>query len=56
MERGWGEATLNPLTKTTLTGDWLICYSAKQNYGKNEVLQAFTKIGQVADGKYISIK
>jgi predicted RNA-binding protein len=33
------------------TDDWVICYSSKMSYGGNELCQAFTAIGQVADDK-----
>lgn len=37
-----------PLKRMTV-GDWVICYSPKQTYSGNELCQAFTAIGQVAD-------
>jgi predicted RNA-binding protein len=37
--------------KRMSAGDWVICYSPKQSYGGNQVLQAFTALGQVEDDK-----
>jgi hypothetical protein len=37
--------------KRMAVDDWVIFYSPKLSYGGNEPLQAFTAIGQVADGK-----
>jgi hypothetical protein len=34
--------------KRMSAGDGVICYSPRQNYSSNEVLQAFTAIGHVA--------
>ena len=35
--------------KRMAVNDWVICYSPKQSYGGDELCQAFTTIGQVAD-------
>ncbi|WP_295676073.1 EVE domain-containing protein [uncultured Mucilaginibacter sp.] len=35
--------------KRMAVNDWVICYSPKVAYGGNELCQAFTAIGQVAD-------
>jgi hypothetical protein len=35
--------------KRMATGDWVITYSPKQSYSGNELCQAFTALGQVAD-------
>ncbi|MDR3693577.1 EVE domain-containing protein [Mucilaginibacter sp.] len=37
-----------PLKRMAIN-DWVICYSPKVAYGGNELCQAFTAIGQVAD-------
>jgi predicted RNA-binding protein len=39
-----------PLKKLSVD-DWVIFYSPKKTYAGNEILQAFTAIGQVADGE-----
>jgi len=35
--------------KRMAAGDWLICYSPKQTFTGDELCQAFTAIGQIAD-------
>jgi len=37
--------------KRMAADDWLICYSPKQTFAGNELCQAFTAIGQIADDK-----
>jgi predicted RNA-binding protein len=42
--------------KRISAGDWVICYSPKQTYSGNEVLRAFTAIGEAADDKIYQYK
>jgi hypothetical protein len=37
--------------KRMAVDDWVICYSPKKSYEGNEICQAFTAIGQVADDR-----
>ena len=53
MQANHGKA--GPL-KRMVVDDWVICYSPKQSYSGNAVLQAFTAIGQAADDEVYQYK
>lgn len=44
-----------PLKRMSVS-DWVVCYSPKQSYSGNEMCQAFTAIGQVADDNVYQYK
>jgi hypothetical protein len=53
MQANHGKA--GPLKRMN-EGDWVIFYSPKQSYNGNELLQAFTAIGQAADSEVYQYK